>query len=243
MKSLITIILVASIFSACSGQEKVSQKKFEDITLVNKIDFVNSKYDQARFSCGFLLKFKTDTFAVTAKHLLKFIKTDDMKSVSFKNIIKEWSLFPLDKKQNLVVTDKLLNENSSELIEAKSTYEEDWLIFSLKQNNSKVKPLEIREATLIPGEKLYVIGWTRKMEEGSQRVYEFEYLKKAGNRIWLKDIIVPEQFGGLSGAPVVDEAGKVVGLVSGPATDPDSGKKYFAPCVMDGIVEFLNSRK
>ncbi|RZK18744.1 MAG: hypothetical protein EOO43_12280, partial [Flavobacterium sp.] len=172
-------ILVANCFS----QEKTSSKKFDDIALLNKVDFIDSKYDQQKFGCAFLLKFKNDTFGVTAKHLLKFIKSDEMKGVSFDSGIKKWSLFPLSKPSENIVVEKLLNENKNETITEKATYEDDWLIFALKENHSNVKPLEIRETPLIRGEKLFVVGWTRKMESGEQRVYEFEYFKTIGKRM------------------------------------------------------------
>ncbi|WP_231426652.1 trypsin-like serine protease [Pedobacter sp. Leaf250] len=233
--------LMLFLFANCFSQEKVSSKKFEEITLLNRIDFIESKYDQPKFGCGFLLKYKQDTFAITAKHLLKFIKSDEMKGVSFDNGIKKWSMFPLLKPAENVVVEKLLNENKNEPITEKTTYEDDWLIFSLKENHSKAKPLEFREKPLIQGEKFFVVGWTRKMESGEQRVYEFEYFKTLGKRILLNEIIVPEQFGGLSGAPVVDENGKVVGVVSGKTTDPDSGKSYFSPCDVNGLKIYLEN--
>ena len=80
------------------------------------------------------------------------------------------------------------------------------------------------------------------MEEGPQRVYEFEYYKTIGHRILLKDIIVPELLGGLSGAPLVDEAGKVVGIVSNGTVDPVTGKKYFSPCTLDTLLAFLDKQ-
>jgi hypothetical protein len=212
---------------------------FDEIALVNEVQFYNSKLDQPKFSCGFLLKYNTDTFAVTAKHLLKVIKPEQMTTLSFDNIIKRWSLYPLDRKKEVVITDALLNENKAEILADKSTYTDDWLLFSLKANHSKVKALEVRATPLVPGEKLYVIGWTRKMESGQQRVYEFEYLKTIDHRILLKEILVPEQFGGLSGAPLVDEQGAVVGIVSNGTIDPASNKKYFSPCVLDGLISFI----
>ena len=225
------------------SQENVSAKKFEDITLVNKIDFYNPKFDQTKFSCGFLLKYKNDTFAVTAKHLLKIIRSDEMKAVTFENSIRNWTLYPLTKKEEVVITDKLLNENNSESLDAKSTYDDDWLVFSIKENRSKVRPLEIRTAPLVAGEKLYVAGWTRKMETGGQRVYEFEYYKTIDNRILLKDLIVPEQFGGLSGAPLLDESGLVAGLVSNGTVDKETNKRYFSPCNLNSLIAFLDKLK
>lgn len=67
-----------------------------------------------KLGCGFLLKFNQDTFAVTAKHLIKFIKSDEMEGVSLDNGIKNWMLFNLNKPSENVVVDKLLNENKNE---------------------------------------------------------------------------------------------------------------------------------
>ena len=229
--------------TACNGQEKVSTKTFEAIALVNKIDFFDSKLDQTRFSCGFLLDYNNQTYAVTAKHLLKFIKPEGMKTLTFENHIKSWSMYPLENPSELVTCDKLLNENKSENLKSESTYVNDWLVFSIKENSSKVKPLQIRTTPLVVGEKLYVVGWTRKMETGKQRVYEFEYYKTIGNRILLKDVVVPEKLGGLSGGPVVDEQGLVVGIVSGGTTDPETDKKYFSPCSLINLLSFLDKIK
>lgn len=231
------------VISGCSGQEKLSAKKFPDIALVNRIDFYNPKFDQPRFSCGFLLQYHSDTFAVTAKHLLKFIKPDGMATLSFENAVKNWIFYPLTKKEDSIVTEKLLNENKTALLADASIYEDDWLVFSIRQNHSTVQALQVRTTPLVTGEKLYVIGWTRKMETGEQRVYEFAYHTTIGKRILLKELIVPEQFGGLSGGPVVDEQGLVVGIVSGGTVDPADGKKYFSPCIITGVTEFLDSYK
>ena len=60
-----------------------------------------------------------------------------------------------------------------------------------------------------------------------------------GNRILLKVVVVPELFGGLSGAPVVDENGNVVGIVSGSTTDPETKKKYFSPYHLTSLSSFI----
>ncbi|MFD1257259.1 trypsin-like serine protease [Mucilaginibacter terrae] len=240
MKPAYLLLIALLLFTGCSGQEKVSLKKFDNVTLLNKIAFNEAKYDQPKFSCGFILQYHNQNFAVTAKHLLKIIKTDEMKSIAIGNSIKSWSMFALDQPNEQLITDKLLNENNAELIAGKATYDNDWLVFSIKENHTQVKPLQVREAPLKTGEKLYVIGWTRKMETGGQQVYEFEYYKTIGNRILLKEVIVPEQFGGLSGAPLVDEQGMLVGLVSNGTVDPETGKKYFSPCKVDGLIAFLD---
>ncbi|MCB2409442.1 trypsin-like serine protease [Hymenobacter lucidus] len=237
------LILLLVATTECSGQERVSPKTFPAIALTNRIDFTDPQFNQPRFSCGFLLRHNGDTVAVTAKHLLKVIRTKEMQTVSLGSSIKAWSLFSLDRKSSSVVTEALLNENKAELLEDKATYDEDWLVFSLRSNNSDVKPLVARTTPLIPGEKLYVVGWTRHMEAGPQRVYEFKYYKTIDHRLLLKDVLVPEQFGGLSGAPLVDEQGLVVGLVSNGTVDPATKKKYFSPCALAGLLTFLDQQQ
>ena len=139
MKPIYLTILTFILVAKCFGQDKNSSKKFEDIALLNRISFIDSKFDQSKFSCAFLLKFKNHTFGVTAKHLLKHIKSDQMKGVSFENGIKSWSLFSLNKPSENIIVDGLLNENKGESISEKAKYDDDWLVFSIKENNSKVK--------------------------------------------------------------------------------------------------------
>lgn len=226
---------------SCAGQERTSAKVFPEIALTNQILFADSRFDQPRFSCGFLVTHKQDTFAVTAKHLLKIIKTKDMTRLSLGNSIKSWSLFSLPTKEKSVVTQRLLNENPAASLDDKATYDEDWLVFSLRSNHTSVKPLAFRATPLQPGEKLYVVGWTRHMEAGPQRVYEFDYYKTVNHRLLLKEVVVPEQFGGLSGAPLVDEQGALVGIVSNGTVDPATGKKYFSPCPVEGLRTFIET--
>jgi hypothetical protein len=231
------------LFTAeCSGQERVSTKTFPVLALTNHITFADPQLTQPRFSCGFLLKHGRDTVVVTAKHLLKVIKTKDMKAVALRPSITDWSLFQLPEPARRVETGRLLNENPSEKLEAKATYDEDWLVFALKANHAGVQALEARTTPLRPGEKLYVVGWTRHQDRGPQRVYEFEYYKTIGNRLLLKDVLVPEQLGGLSGAPLLDEQGLVVGLVSNGTVDPTTKKKYFSPCALTGLLTFLDAQ-
>ena len=225
----------------CLGQEHASSKQFPEIALTNRITFTDPHFDQPRFSCGFLLVHQQDTFAITAKHLLKFIKTKEMPRLALGNSVKSWSLFSLPDNGKSVVTQHLLNENPAASLDDKAIYDEDWLVFSLRSNQTNVKPLAFRTTPLQPGEKLYVIGWTRHMETGPQRVYEFEYYKTADHRLLLKEVVVPEQFGGLSGAPLVDEQGQLVGIVSGGTVDPVSKQKYFSPCPVDGLRAFIEN--
>ena len=48
----------------------------------------------------------------------------------------------------------------------------------------------------------------------AKALYEFEYYKTKGTHHLMKKHIIPETMGGLSGGPVVDGDGKLVGIVS-----------------------------
>ncbi len=241
MKALYSFVLLIAL--GTTAQETTSSKKFDAITLRNNIEFESKQFNQPAFSCAFLLKYQNDTFAVTAKHLLQIIHPPEMKAVLFENMVKNWTMFRTDNKSETIVTHKLINENAAERLSDKSIYDNDFLIFSIRENHSKIKPLEPRTTPLVPGEKLYVVGWTRTMDDGPQRVYEFEYYKTIGHRILLKDKIVPPAFGGLSGAPLVDEQGLLVGLVSNGTTDPATGTKFFSPCSIENLLDALKTEK
>lgn len=243
MKRIIYTCVILIVFSSCDKPEKLSTKTFPPVSLINKVDFVEPDKDWDNIACAFLLKYHEDTFAVTAKHILNVIKTDSMKYLTIDGFIKDWSFRQLSKDDECVVAEKLLNQDLSEILSSKTVFQNDWLVFSIKSNKSIVKPLEFRETPLKKGEKLYVVGWTRKMKEGDQRIYEFEYYKTKGNHILLKEICVPKLFGGLSGSPVLDENGLLVGIVSNKTFEITALKRMFSPCKVDNLRCFLDSIK
>ena len=225
----------------CASKTGISTKKFPPVSLINKVEFFDSKYDLDNIGCGFLLKYKTDTFVVTAQHILKWARTDSMKYLTIDGFVKKWSLRPLNKENESVIVDALLNENKMQRIKHDYRSAEDWLVFSIKENNSKVKPIKMRETPLKKGETLYVVGWTRHMTKGGQRVYEYKYLKSSGSHFLMKDIVAPEKYGGLSGSPVLDENGLLVGIASGSTFEITALKRLFSPCKVDSLKIFLDN--
>jgi len=215
MKKFFHYLFFISAFASCSkATVSVSEKQFQSIGLINHYEYFKGEHEFKQLGTAFLLKYKNDTFAITAKHILAVLKPDSAKNLTLENFVKTWTMSPLNKENEIVIVDKLLNENKTESLKSERLYEKDWLVFSIKENSAKVIPLEFREKPLVKGEKLYAIGWTRHMSEGNQRVYEFEFYKTKGTHHLMKKLIIPEKMGGLSGGPVVDEEGKLVGIVS-----------------------------
>ena len=224
------------------GQDTVSEKKFPPITLANHFSCQDPNQD-LDLGCGFLLKHDEQVYAVSAKHILGALKLkgiDGVSHVCLEGPLKAWTMFSKQNPKETVALGELLNEDRKEKLNSAAAAKADWVVFEIKANASHVQPLELRTTPLKPGEKLYVVGWNSEQKTGPQRTYEFEYHKTIGTRILLKDVIVPAKLGGLSGAPVVDGDGLVVAIVSGGTVDPDTGKKMFSPCLVTGLVDFLD---
>lgn len=242
MKKILYYLLFIIAVASCSKVKiSVSPKQFPPTSLINHYEYFEGEHKFNQLGTAFLLKFKNDTFAITAKHILAVLKPDSSKNLTLDNFIKSWTMSPLNKENEIVIVDKLLNEDKNESLKSKTLHEKDWLVFSIKENKANVIPLEFREKPLVKGEKLYAIGWTRLMKEGNQRVYEFEYSKTRGTHYLMKKLIIPEKMGGLSGAPVVDENGKLVGIVSNSEFNLFAMEKMFAPVGTIDLKTFLEN--
>lgn len=241
MKNKLSYLLIIVAFMSCSRAEfSVSPQQFPSTGLINHYEYFEGEHKFNQLGTAFLLKYKNDTFAITAKHILAVLKPDSIKNLTLDNFIKNWTMSPLDNQNEIVTIDKLLNDDKKENLNSKTVYEKDWLVFSIKKNNANVIPLEFRENPLIKGEKLYAIGWTRHMTEGKQRVYEFEFFKTKGTHLLMKELIIPEQMGGLSGAPVVDKDGKLVGIISISKFNLITMEKMLSPVGTDELKSFLD---
>jgi len=242
MKKLFFCFLFIITFISCSkAKVSVSDKKFPPIALINHFEYFEGEHEFQQLGSAFLIKYRNDTFAITAKHILAILKPDSLKNLTFDNFIKKWTMSPLNNESETVIIDQLLNEDTTEILKSDTLFKKDWLVFSIKENRSKVIPLEFRDTPLVKGEKLYIIGWTRHMTEGAQRVYEFEFYKTNGTHFLMKKIIAPEKTGGLSGGPVVDRNGKLVGIVSNSQFSFRNMEKLMSPVGTVELKEFLDN--
>jgi hypothetical protein len=243
---LITKVFILS-FTVC--QVTLSQNivtKWEPIAMINDVTFRNSKIWNHNAACGFLVKYKNDTLAITAKHILTLFYSDSLQTASFQGRLKQWAMYPKDKKEQKVIIDRLLNEDKRDSIGMGYINKNwdnfnDWLIFKIKENNSNVKPLKIRKTELKKGEKVFVIGWTYLDFQGEQRIYEYEYHNSQGTHLLLKKLKAPQFDYGLSGSPVIDIHGRLVGILSGNNEDPTTKEKFTSACRVDYLKQFLRN--
>lgn len=237
------LLLVLASISNCASPVNLSQTP---IGLINNVAYNNAEYSNSNASNGFLVRHKKQTYAVTAKHILLIAKTPNMQVVDFEGELKEWQMHPKEDSSKVVILDQLLNPNrtdslSWEFLDTNWDTYNDWLVFSIKENNSDHTPLKFREEPLIKGEKLFVVGWSYSDKSGAQRVYEYEFNKTDGDYHEIVQIKGPESLGGLSGSPVVDENARLVGLVSSGWEDETSGQIIIAATSVKNIATFISS--
>jgi hypothetical protein len=181
------------------------------IAMINQIEYTDKEHPSA--ACGFLVDTGDEILAATAKHVLTYFKAESMDSVFFDGTLKTWRMFPKDSPGDTVLIDRLINEDPQESLE-RIPSSRDWLLFTLRETTDAVQPLRLRSTPLEKGETVFVIGW-RYPDEGTQRVHPGRFVRMEKGSILvsidaLKDNTIP----GLSGAPVIDSKGYVIGLMS-----------------------------
>ncbi len=238
---ILLLALISSLIISCSSEERLLKKS---IGLINNVSYTNSSFDNPNASNGFLVEHENKTYGITAKHILLISKTDKMEFVDFEGDLKQWKMHPKNDQSSYVIMDKLLNPNRKDsltwdyLFSNWDTYD-DWLVFSIKENKTNQQPLKFRSEPLEKGENLYAIGWSYSDTTGSQRVYEYQYDKTEGNYHNLIQIKGPERLGGLSGAPVVDEKGKLVGLVTSGGEDEKTKEVMLQATSTKNMLQFI----
>ena len=189
-----------------------NQNNWPQIAMINHIKYVDKDYSVA--GCGFLLDIGTDTIAVTAKHILTYFKSDIMNTVSFVNCLIKWEMYPKNNIMDKVYIEKIINENQKESLQG-IPVKKDWLLLKVKQKSLNIQPLQFRKSPLIAGEKVYIIGWRYSDNGCTQRIFEGKFVKTMeGSIIISTKLLSNNTIPGLSGAPVVDSEGYLIGIMS-----------------------------
>ena len=87
-----------------------------------------------------------------------------------------------------------------------------------------MQPLRLRSTPLEAGEAVYLIGWSYA-DEGRQRVHEGRFVGveegsvNEGSLLMSFDMPANANLAGISGSPVIDANGYVVGLMSAKSTE------------------------
>lgn len=188
------------------------QSEWPQVTMINQIQYTDKIHPIA--GCGFLLDTGDEILAATAKHVLIFFKSESMKSVSFGETLKLWKMFPKNNPGDVVVVDKLINENPKEPL-ADIPSERDWLLFTIKERSPNIQPLKFRSTPIEEGETVYIIGWRYSDRDCPQVVYEGNFVRsEKGSHLITTKELTDNTTPGLSGSPVIDSKGYLLGLMS-----------------------------
>ena len=182
------------------------------IAVVNQIDYEDKHHPVA--GCGFLLEVGDEVLAATAKHVLIYFKSAKMGSVDFEGTLKSWKMFPKDCPSDVVVVDELINKDPTESLKG-IPCDKDWLLFTIRKRSEKIRPLRIRTTPLMEGEPVYLIGW-RYVEKGCpQIVFDGVFVRREKDSICITvEKLIDNTVPGLSGSPVIDGKGYLVGMMS-----------------------------
>ncbi len=200
-----------------------------DSVLVCKASFKNTKFDNAHAGSGFLLRYNNKVYAITAKHVLFFAKTDNMKTISFGDELKAWTLYSKKHISNTIITGKLINENKNEPIVMPP--KGDWLIFEIPDKLPKnVAIYSLRKEPLNINEDVLFLGYPYQSENPIRIKGKFIGLTNDNN---LRLEVPNGNYGGCSGGPVLDKNGELVGIVSMGYFNQKEQKYVFEPASLD----------
>jgi len=216
MKYLSILILI--IFFGCNTQTKeklnisINNWKKENYIDSTQILLTNEYNVRDSYSFGassFLIKAKNETLLCTAKHLLGDAMgiIPEVKTDSFNELLKYWKAYP---RNNTICSDTILGKsivnkdiNSIDVILQKCTI----------KPNSKIEVLYPRFSKIIKGENLEIIGCEYSDTECHQKKFKAIMDSYENGKIWIKSHSIFDA-SGFSGAPVIDNKGYVIGVIS-----------------------------
>lgn len=244
---LVTGLFLLPFFADGQGSwSSLPGKQWPTIALTNHVRFKNGdSYIDPSFKyagTGFLIAHQNRKYAVTAKHVLWIARNRNQKSVKINDDIAEWILKTKEPSKDSVIIDRLINEDPNETLEGpnSSILERDMLVFSVRSSSQNIKALAPRFSPVQPGEKLFVIG--NPYQATTTIIGETKVVRKLGMDILIEQISnVP--LPGLSGSPVVDANGSVIGLFSSTSFDPVSGKDVIVLTSMEYFKQIVEHKK
>ncbi len=197
---------------------------------INRVSYPAPEAVKPFVGNGFLLRHGGTLYAATVKHALLEARTEAMSSVSINGHISAWDIHPNGDPTQRVRLGALINTDESEALDM-AILSRDWLLFEVVENHSPLRVLELRTTPLSTGETLTAYGCTYATAETCrQDAYAGRYLGATEDNLRIAlDEHDPRTLRGLSGSPVLDEQGLLVGIVSN-VLPSETGEGFdFAP--------------
>jgi hypothetical protein len=205
---------------------------------VNDVQFEGAA-EQSFLGSGFVIEHNGRYFGVTAKHVLLMRDGGPPANTDIEAQLSHWHLRDPRSKAT-VAFGRLLNGNAAEAM-TPDVLKLDTLVFELT-DSGPFQALRLAADEPQSGDSLHAIGCAYASEAScAQDRYDGTVVGKLGPNL-LIDLggqSLDELFG-LSGAPVLNDAGKVVGIVSNVLPD-SSGEPRFAPVDIGYLREILDT--
>jgi len=191
---------------------EMDQDRWPQIAMVNEIEYVDQYFPVA--GCAFLLDTGSDTVAATAKHVLIYFKSDSMETISFDDDLVRWIMHPKNSPGDSVAIGRMINEDPGERI----TYapsRSDWLLFEIGERSPRIEPLRFRNRPMEKGERVFIVGWRYTDLDCPQVIYQGNVVGWGDGEVIIStEELADNTIPGLSGAPVIDSDGRLIGLMS-----------------------------
>jgi hypothetical protein len=195
-------------------EDPISFIQWKKVVLNNDAEFTAGKMD---WGSGFLIKYKNDTIACTAREFTGTIHSYG-KMLYIKDFPKEmkyWKMFVSDDPTQFIELDTIFKKEKIEKKYSIFIYSTSFLTFSLKKKNNNLIPLEPDIRRIPNKDTLYIVGYDRdhniRIVRGivetppNEKYSEPEIRLKTDFYLNYSDFV---------GAPIVDKNGKVIGLVN-----------------------------
>lgn len=183
--------------------------------------------EQRFLGSGFVLEHQGKLYGVTAKHVLLMSKGGPPASTDLQGQLAHWRLRD-PRGGGTLSFGRLLNGDAKEAV-TPAVLQRDILIFELADAGA-FTPIRLAQREPQAGERLHAVGCSYASEAScAQDRFEGRYLEHKGVNLLIEmEPKLMQGLFGLSGAPVLNEAGELVGVVSNVIPDA-SGKPRFAP--------------
>ena len=189
----------------------ISKPKAEwpQIVLTNEAEF--DGHSSLQGASSFLIKTDDDrVLAATAAHLIGTAGgvEPEIPIYQLTSKIRSWKMFPR------TVPDDSVEVNSLG-VQGLDNENLDWLILSIKNTDPlPAYPLKLRKEPVRVGETVFLIGCPYIERDCKQNLYTGTITERAYGDRFRYDIEPPVDIRGFSGAPIIDEKGYVVGVMT-----------------------------
>lgn len=225
-------MLTTGATSPLSAQNAATQatpaSRLPLIAGINAITFLDSTKSNMFVGSGFVLQEGGRLYGVTAKHVLLVAGHPALKTIHPGPLVRSWTMRAANSPQPPVAFGRLLNADSTETLGIE-VLKRDALVFAIA-SAGPFTPVKLASESLKPGDSVFVAGCSYQTEMScTQNVVAGTYVERAGVNLLIDLGDTPlASMGGMSGGPVVNTRGELVGITSQSMND-SRGVARFAP--------------